>query len=256
VIERPHEMLSLSLAAVAQQARVSEPTVIRCCRSLGSRGFSDFKMRMAQSLASGPLYVPADVRPEDSVADMAAKVISRAASTLLQLRSQLDPVRLEKAIALLCNAQRVECYGLGNSGIIAADMRRQLLRLGLPAMACLDARVQVVSAAMLRAGDVAVAISASGQSLDLLSSVEHARSAGAEVIGITALGSPLAARCSVALELHIEDTAGSFAPQSPRLAQLAVVDVLAAGVALRQNPERLARLPRNSEGARGKRGRH
>ena len=105
---------------------------------------------------------------------------------------------------------------------------------------------------MLRAGDVAVAISASGRSVDLLRSVDHALETGADVIGITALGSPLAARCTVALELQIEESVGGYAPTSPRLAQLAVVEVLAAGVALRQNPERLARLQRHSESVRGR----
>ena len=256
VLERPHELLSLSLAAVAQLAGVSEPTVIRCCRSLGSRGFADFKIRLAQSLASGPLQPTSELRPEDSLADMTAKVLGRAANSLLQMRSQLDPVRLGKAIGLLCEAQRVECYALGGSGIVAADARRQLLRLGLPAMACVDARVQAVSAATLRSGDVVLVISARGESSELLHSIERAREAGAQVIGITALGSPLAARCSVALELALEEPAASYLHPSPRLAQLAVVDVLAAGIALRQNPERLARSHAHGEGARGKRGRH
>jgi hypothetical protein len=81
--------------------------------------------------------------------------------------------------------------------------------------------------------------------------------AGAEVFGIAALGVtswPNAAAWPWSCVLRIRPAASR--PKAPRLAPLAVVDVLAAGVALRQNPERLARLPRNSEGARGKRGRH
>src|SRR5262249_21388247 len=79
VLERPHELLQLSLAAVASQAQVSEPTVIRCCRSLGCQGFADFKLRLAQSLASGQLFMHSDVAPNDSVAEMAAKVFGKAA---------------------------------------------------------------------------------------------------------------------------------------------------------------------------------
>lgn len=63
-------------------------------------------------------------------------------------------------------------------------------------------------------------------------------------------------RSRVALELHIEGKSGSYAPESPRLAQRADGDLLAAGVALRQNPQRLARPQRNSESLRGKRARH
>jgi RpiR family carbohydrate utilization transcriptional regulator len=253
VLERPHELLKLSLAAVASQAQVSEPTVIRCCRSLGCHGFADFKMRMAQNLASGQLFMHSDVSPGDSVAEMAAKVFGKAARTLLQVRSQLDPARLETAIALLCAARRVECYGLGSSGIVAADAQHKLFRLGLPSVAYSDAHVHGMAATMLRPGDVVLAFSASGRTVDLISSVDLARESGADVIGITALGAPLAERCSVALELLIDEDTDIYTPMTTRLAQLTVIDTLVVGVALRQGPELLTRLQRARESLRSKR---
>jgi len=253
VLERPHELLQRSLAAVAQLAQVSEPTVIRCCRSLGCQGFADFKLRMAQSLASGQLFTHADVSPADSVAEMAAKVFGKAARTLLQVRSQLDPARLEAAIDLLCRARRVECYGLGSSGIVAADAQHKLFRLGLPSVAYSDAHVHGMAATMLHPGDVVLAFSASGRTVDLLSSVDLARESGADVIAITALGAPLAAHATVALELLIDEDTDIYTPMTTRLAQLTVVDVLAVGVALRQGPELLMRLQRAKASLRDKR---
>ena len=253
VLERPHELLQLSLAAVAGQAQVSEPTVIRCCRSLGCHGFADFKMRMAQTLASGQLFLHSDVSAKDSVAELAAKVFGKAARTLLQVRSQLDPARLETAIALLCAARRVECYGLGSSGIVAADAQHKLFRLGLPSVAYSDAHVHGMAATMLRPGDVVLAFSASGRTVDLISSVDLARESGADVIGITALGAPLAARCTVALELLVDEDTDIYTPMTTRLAQLTVVDTLVVGVALRQGPELLTRLQRAKDSLRSKR---
>jgi len=253
VLERPHELLQLSLAAVASQAQVSEPTVIRCCRSLGCNGFADFKLRLAQSLASGQLFMHSDVAPNDSVAEMTAKVFGKAARTLLQVRSQLDPARLEQAIALLCAARRVECYGLGSSGIVAADAQHKLFRLGFPSVAYSDAHVHGMAATMLRPGDVVLAFSASGRTVDLISSVDLARESGADVIGITALGAPLAARCTVALELLIDEDTDIYTPMTTRLAQLTVVDTLVVGVALRQGPDLLTRLQRAKESLRSKR---
>jgi RpiR family transcriptional regulator, carbohydrate utilization regulator len=253
VLARPNELLQLSLAAVASQAQVSEPTVIRCCRSLGCHGFADFKLRMAQSLASGQLFMHADVAPGDSVADMTAKVFGKAARTLLQVRTQLDPARLERAIALLGAARRVECYGLGSSGLVAADAQHKLFRLGLHSVAYSDAHVHGMAATMLRPGDVVLAFSASGRTVDLLASVDLARESGADVIGVTALGAPLAARCTVALELLIDEDTDIYTPMTTRLAQLAVVDVLAVGIALRQGPELLVRLQRAKESLRSKR---
>ncbi|HVO00226.1 MAG TPA: SIS domain-containing protein, partial [Steroidobacteraceae bacterium] len=206
-----------------------------------------------QSLASGQLFMHADVAPGDSVAEMAAKVFGKAARTLLQVRSQLDPARLESAISLLCAARRVECYGLGSSGIVAADAQHKLFRLGFQSVAYSDAHVHGMAATMLKAGDVVLAFSASGRTTDLISSVDLARESGADVIGITALGAPLAARCSVALELLVDEDTDIYTPMTTRLAQLTVVDTLVVGVALRQGPELLLRLQRAKDSLRSKR---
>ena len=253
IVARPHEILGLPLATMAAYAKVSEPTVIRCCRSLGCSGFTDFKLRLAHSLASGHSFVHADVRPEDSVAEMTAKVFNKAASTLLQVRGQLDPARLERAIGLLAVARRVEFYGLGSSGIVAADAQHKFFRLGLPAVAYSDAHVHGMAATMLSPGDVVVAFSASGRTTDLLSSVDLARESGADVIGITALGAPLAARCTVAIEVVVDEDTDIYTPMTTRLVQLAIVDVLAVGVALRQGPQLLARLQRAKQSLHNKR---
>lgn len=253
VLARPHFLLNEPLAQVAREAGVSEPTVIRFCRALGCSGFQDFRLRLAQSLGSGLHFVHADVSPDDPVEDMAAKVFDRAASTLLQVRAQLDAPRLGRAIRLLAGARRIECYGLGSSGIVAADAQHKLFRLGIPCVAYSDAHVHGMAATMLRAGDVVLAFSVSGRTLDLLSSVELARESGASVVGVTALGSPLAARSTVALEVAVDEDTELYTPMTSRLAHLAIVDVLAVGVALRQGPRLRNRLERAKASLRDKR---
>ncbi len=143
--------------------------------------------------------------------------------------------------------------GSGSSGIVAADAQHKLFRLGLPAVAYSDAHVHGMAATMLHPGDVVMAFSASGRTVDLLSSVDLARESGAAVIGITALGAPLAARCTVALELLVDEDTDIYTPMTTRLAQLTVVDTLVVGVALRQGPELLTRLQRAKESLRNKR---
>ena len=54
---RPITLIHSSIAAMALEANVSEPTVNRFCRSMDTRGFPDFKLHLAQSLANGTPYV-------------------------------------------------------------------------------------------------------------------------------------------------------------------------------------------------------
>ena len=67
ILAFPDQAIHSSIAALAQQAGVSEPTVNRFCRSLDTRGFPDFKLHLAQSLANGTPYVNRNVDEDDSV---------------------------------------------------------------------------------------------------------------------------------------------------------------------------------------------
>ncbi len=53
ILAAPAQAIHSSIAALAQESGVSEPTVNRFCRSLDTRGFPDFKLHLAQSLANG-----------------------------------------------------------------------------------------------------------------------------------------------------------------------------------------------------------
>ena len=236
VLAQPEQVVDESIAALAEHAGVSEPTVIRFCRALGCRGFQDFKLRLAQELATGLRYAVPEVRPDEAAGALIAKVIDGAIATLIKLRNMLSPEAVERAIDLLAEAERIEFYGLGGSGIVAADAQHKFFILGVPAVAYADPTVYGVSAALMRPGGLVVAISQSGRSRELLVSAQTAMVAGAQVIAITAPGSPLAKLASVSLQVNLLADEDTYAPIKSRMAQLAVVDVLAVGVALRRGP--------------------
>src|SRR5262249_10255173 len=158
--------LDWTMAELATRANVSEPSVIRFCRAAGSSGFTHFKLRLAQSLAIGVPYVHRDVRPDEPTADLAAKIVDRSVATLLQLRNGLNPQALDRATGLLANARRIDFYGAGSSGIVAADAQHKFLPLGTPSVAYADPHLQSTSAATLQRGDVVVAISTTGRTAD------------------------------------------------------------------------------------------
>ena len=253
LLSAPAWVLDSALANVAERAGVSEPTVIRFCRSLGLDGYPALRLRLAESLASGASLFYRDVDARDSAADLAAKIFERSARTLMDVRGQLAPARLEAAFTLLAGARRIEFYGLGSSGIVAADARHKFFRLGLQAVSYADAHVHGMAATMLDPRDVVVAISSTGRTIDLISSVEIAREAGAAVIAIAPPASPLALRASVALEFSVDEDPDVYSPMTTRLAQLAVIDVLSVGVALRLGPELIDRLERSHASLRDKR---
>lgn len=253
VTAAPAWVLDSPLADVARRAGVSDPTVIRFCRSLGFDGYQTFRLRLAHSLGSGAAFLHRDVARGDSPADLAAKVFERSAGTLRDVAGQIDPARLEAAIRVLADARRIEFYGLGSSGIVAADARHKFFRLGLQAVSYSDAHVHGMAATMLAPGDAVVAISSTGRTIDLISSAELARAAGADVIAIAPPGSALTRSATVALEFAVDEDTDIYTPMTTRLAQLALIDVLSIGVALRLGPGLATRLERARDSLRDRR---
>lgn len=242
LLQSPAWVVQNTLAAVAQRASVSEPTVIRFCRSLGLDGYQTLRLRLAHALAQEERFLPQDLNAGDSGIELARKVFARAAATINDVAGHFSGREIERAIDLLASARRIEFYGLGSSGIVADDARHKFFRLGLQAIAYSDPHVHGMAATMLNQEDVVVAISSTGRTIDLISSVELARDAKAQVIAITPPHSPLAERADITLPILTDEDTDIYTPMTTRLAQLALIDVLSVGVALRMGPELSSRL--------------
>jgi RpiR family carbohydrate utilization transcriptional regulator len=253
VLARPSEVLNLSIAELAQSAGVSQPTVARFAAALGFSGYKEFKLRLAQSLATGVPFVHQDVGPGDSLDVVIPKVFDRTIGALINVRNHLDQAQLQRAVQILAKARRIECYGIGNSGIVALDAQHKLFRFGMPAMSYTDTHTMAMAATVLKRGDAVIAISASGRTTDIMGSVEIALEAGATVIAITAGDSPLARLASISLYADVAEDPEIYAPMTSRLAHLAILDVLCVGVALALGPALVKRLERSKQSLRDKR---
>ncbi|WP_114813278.1 MurR/RpiR family transcriptional regulator [Paraburkholderia kururiensis] len=236
VLESPREVLDLSMTEVADRAGVSQPTIARFCRALGFSGFREFKIRLAQGVAAGVPAVYRDVRPDEPVPGVAAKVLDRTIGALIQVRNTLSSDAVAAAIALLAAARRIEFYGAGGSGIAAQDMQHKFFRLGMPSVAYSDPHTFLMSAALLGDGDVVVAISNTGRTRDIVDAAKAALAGGAKVIAITHGNSPLARIATVGLHANVDEDTDIFSPMTSRTSHLAIGDILAVGVALQRGP--------------------
>ncbi|WP_233862216.1 MurR/RpiR family transcriptional regulator [Paraburkholderia adhaesiva] len=243
IVDAPREVLDLSMTDVAQRAGVSQPTIARFCHALGFSGFREFKIRLAQAVAADlPPAVYRDVRPDEPVPGVAAKVLDRTIGALLQVRNNLSADALAEAIKLLSHARRIEFYGAGGSGIAAQDMQHKFFRLGMPSVAYADPQTFLMSAALLGAGDVVVAISNTGRTRDIVDAAHTALERGAKVIAITHATSPLARLATVGLHANVDEDTDVFSPMTSRTSHLAIGDILAVGVALQCGPELTEKL--------------
>ena len=232
VLANPQRVVALPLARIAAAAAVSEPTVVRFCRSVGSKGFSDFKVRVAQDLASNAGLVHADVRNGDDATDILAKVMGSSIRELSSVQRNLDVGCIEHAVAVLAAADCIDFYGVGASGIVVEDAQNKFFRLGTPCAVYRDAPTLLQAAAIADEHHAVIAVSKTGDSLPVVEACLRAGRNGAMVIAVTSPMSALAAAADIPVLLDVHEDTNVYTPMSSRLAQLAVLDVIQVAFAM------------------------
>ncbi|MCB1487306.1 MAG: MurR/RpiR family transcriptional regulator [Bauldia sp.] len=222
----------LTIAELARRAGVSQPTVTRFCRSVGSRSFGEFKIQLATTLTVAAAYLNSDRVFGDDAGQLAHAVMMNAANAIREGLDQLDTAALTTAIAALAASRRIDIYGQGSgSAAIAEDARLRLFRLSIPVAAYCDGHQQRMSAATLGPGDTVLAISNSGRTKPVIEAVEIARSFGAAAIALTRPATPLAAAADIVIAVTVPEVGDILRPSPSRYAHMAIVDTLATGVA-------------------------
>ena len=89
VLKNPLKVIRMRIVDLAEEAKVSEPTVVRFCRGVGCKGFQDFKLALAQQLASSPSYGQIAVTDTDSTREYTYKVFDSTVDALLKVRDSL-----------------------------------------------------------------------------------------------------------------------------------------------------------------------
>lgn len=232
VLAAPEIAIHSSIALLAETAGVSDPTVNRFCHRLHTKGFPDFKLQLAQSLATGLPRVSRNIDEHDAVETYSDKIFQSALVGLEQVRQRLDMKAIQRAVEVLSAAHKIGFFGLGASAVVAHDAMNKFFRFNVPVFYSDDVMMQRMSCINSGAGDVVVLISHTGRTKSLPELAQLARENGAVVLAITASGSPLAQEASLLLALDVPEDTDMSMPMVSRMAQLMLIDVLATGFTL------------------------
>ncbi|MDC9588884.1 MurR/RpiR family transcriptional regulator [Xenorhabdus sp. XENO-10] len=253
ILASPQTAIHSSIATLAKMANVSEPTVNRFCRRLDTKGFPDFKLHLAQSLANGTPYVNRNVEESDSVTSYTNKIFESVMANLETVKSNLDIAAVNRAVDLLTQARKLSFFGLGASAAVAHDAMNKFFRFNIPVTYFDDIVMQRMSCINSIEGDVVVLISHTGRTKSLVEIAKLARKNDATVIAITSTSSPLAQEATLSILLDVPEDTDIYMPMVSRIAQLTIIDVLATGFTLRRGSKFRDNLKRVKEALRNSR---
>jgi DNA-binding MurR/RpiR family transcriptional regulator len=233
ILERPADVVGMSVTELAEATEVSEGSIINFCRGIGLSGFQQLKLSLAQEIVQPVQFIHEDLLREDDLETVSRKVFHSGMQALRDTLSVLDTVALAAAVDAVRKAKRVEIYGIGSSAPIAEDAQYRMLRIGLDVRAVTDSHIQAISASRCDPEVATLTISHSGATHETVAATRLAREAGATTIVITNFArSPIRAYADIVLTTMARETRFRTEAITSRIAQLCVVDALIAGLAL------------------------
>ncbi|MCG8548222.1 MAG: MurR/RpiR family transcriptional regulator [Alphaproteobacteria bacterium] len=182
VLDNPDLVIHQSASELALVTKSGPATVMRFCRVLGYAGYRKFKLELAGDLATRQLESNERKKSSETTFDELFERVVEAVRT-----SQLlyDPDVVERLASALSSARRIDVYGGGVSGLMAQYLEFRLLRIGRPVHAILDPTLATQLSTGLGPDSVAIAVSESGLTEDVMESLRRAHAAGATTAVIT-----------------------------------------------------------------------
>ena len=131
----PRLVIHLSLEELSEKCYVSQASVIRLCKKLGTKGFAEFKIRLASEINAfiyneQDIHVDVPISQETNGKEIAETFFNLTSQSLQTAFHNLDYNALRRAALLLSRADMIHVYGRGESLILAEDFHYKLTRIG------------------------------------------------------------------------------------------------------------------------------
>lgn len=235
ILAHPEEVPTCSIRQLSERGGVSEATLLRLCKTIDCDGYRQFVVGVTTELAGRstgrePRYV--DIRPGDDIETIMQNVSYTNRRSIDDTLGVLDAAAVKQAVALLHHARKIDFFGLGASNMVCMDAEQKFARINRLCGMHIDTHSQFIAAALMTPADVAVIVSNSGDTEEIVKITRLVRETGAQIIAISRYGkSFLAEHADVALLFSTPEVTIRSGAMGSRIAMLTIIDILFSGVA-------------------------
>ena len=228
--KNPEKFVGKNLKEISDMTFASQATVYRLCRKLGFGGFKEFQQALIFEIAIMHESAKAsmkDILPGLSTEEIIRQVTMKNLDSLEMSRKLVNGEDIDKCIELIDNAKNINLFGVGSSLLVARDFYLKLIRVGKLCNICDDLHAQILYAKTMTPDDIAIVVSYSGLTEEMIECAKTAKENGAKVIAITrSSGSRLGKHADVVLGVAATELTVRSGAMSSRISQLNMVDIL------------------------------
>lgn len=182
----PKDFITYSMAQIADIANISQGSINNFAKKFAGDGFTALKLKLAGELSSATASVPFTIINRECEIKTAMEI--KMLETVEAFKNTIainNEENLKNAVLHIINAKRIMVCGMYYSGLTAQTLSQRLIELGVAATNNSDMLMCAVSASMMDNNDLIIAISSSGQTREIIDTVELAKKNGVPVLIIT-----------------------------------------------------------------------
>lgn len=217
------------ISQIAKENNIGEATITRFARKMGFSSLQDFKVTLAQQVSNtmDRSIINSDIKKDESANDTAKKLLNSNISILTDTASIINGDDIQKCADLIINARRIYFIGMGYSGIIAQDSNYKFMRIGLNCTSFDSSHTMIMMASIMEESDLIIAISHSGETREIIKTVQMAKENNVKVISITEnIECKLKGVSDINLEYVSKENLLETGSISSKLAQFFIIDLV------------------------------
>lgn len=230
ILSHPHEASSLSIHELASESFTSASAVVRMCKALGFHGYKDFRKTLTVELAlqdESMVLSQDEIRKGDSIEEIIRKITWQNIQSLQETQRLMDPSVLKKCAEKMVEADRILLFGMGASFVTARDAYLKLLRINKPCVISEDWHLQLVTARSSTRKDLAIIISYSGQTAEMITCAKAMKENQTTILAITRpVKSPISDLADLKLYTTSSESLFRSAAMASRSSSMNIIDIL------------------------------
>lgn len=230
VTKNPNQVLFMSITDLADASNVADASVYRFCRTMGLKGYQEFKMKLSLSISpdeTSSNYLPESELKVDSLELTMDQILKNHITALKETRMMMNADQIERIVMLMEEARTVYFFGVGDSLLTAKAATNKFLRISKKVAFIDDHHMQVMLASMADERDLIFVFSYSGATKDSVELAKISKQAGAKVVAITRfIKSPLTVYTDIVLVCGSNEGPLDGGSVGAKLSQLYIIDVL------------------------------
>lgn len=188
ILKNTEKVSKMTIYKLAEATFTSPSSIVRLCKKIDFDGYKELLKAIVHELAIRNYYKAKEINDVNKMDQMEAIIYKVTHKNILSLEKTSDIQNkelLENCLAEILKCDKLVFFGIGASLIIAREAHLKFTRINKKAYICEDWHTQLLMAKSMTERDLAIVISYSGQTKEMITCIKEAKLAGAKTISIT-----------------------------------------------------------------------